>query len=140
MYGSGWKDTLRDTPCLNLIPVNSKNTKDPKLHKIWSNGVDWSIELIKLHLTPQFIILYGNDRSKNAKSVWREFEKELHLIDCCPRIDVTKTFKIHSGVVSKGKLKGVPVLGLPHLSYMNGNILETLCNKLSEMAKLRPFP
>lgn len=144
MYGPDWKATLRNTPCFNLIPVSTKDASDSKLDKIWVNGVEWSVELLE-YLKPKFIVLYGNGRKKDDKSVWRALEQNLHLIDCCPRIDVTKTFKIYTGVIPKGTLKGTPVLGLPHLSRIHpsnkrtSKNLSTLCKRLGESASLRPF-
>ena len=138
VYGSGWKDTLRDTACFNLIPVNSKNTKDPNLHKIWCNGVDWSIELLKLHLKPKFIILYGNDVSKNAKSVWRILDQRFSLVERDASGGIPPNFSIRYGVIENSPWgPDVSVLGLPHLSHVKGKNLDILCQKLRRQ---RTFP
>ena len=134
MYGPKWKSKLRNTPCFNLIPVSSNGTKDPKLGKIWDVGVDWSIELLE-YLKPQFIILYGNGlTTKDGRSGWLALEKKL----CLKRYpestkDITKTYKIHQGVIQKKSLNGIPVLGLPHLSYMKGKNLDTLRSRLRSL-------
>ena len=138
MYRSKWKFKLRNTPCFNLIPVSSNGTGDPKLDKIWNVGVDWSFELLE-YLKPQFIILYGNGLTpQKGRSVWFALEQKL----CLKRTpssteDISEKYKIHEGTFQSKPLKGVPVLGLPHLSYMKGSYLKTLSNKLR---RRRPFP
>ena len=133
-YGPKWKSKLRNTPCFNLIPVSSNGTGDPKLDKIWDVGVDWSIEILE-YLKPQFIILYGNGLTvKDGRSVWLALEKKLRLKrDPESTKDITKTYKIHQGVIQKKSLNGVPVLGLPHLSYMKGKNLDTLSSKMRSL-------
>ena len=133
MYGSKWKSRLRNTPCFNLIPVSSNGTGDPELDEIWDKGVDWSIELLN-YLKPRCIILYGNGLTPpNGRSVWFVLKQKLCL-KRYPKLtsDITSTYKIHRGVLQRKPFENVPVLGLPHLSYMKGDTLETLCDKLSE--------
>ena len=135
MYGTKWKSRLRNTPCLNLIPVSSNGTSDPKLDKIWDVGVDWSVELLE-YLKPQFIILYGN--GKSDRSVWTVLKTKFELNDC------EKTTPLHfgkhsikQGVLANTPLNGVPVLALPHLSYVKGKNLDTLCNELRSLRQFR---
>ena len=136
MYRSKWKSKLRNTPCFNLIPVSSNGTGDPKLDKIWDVGVDWSFELLE-YLKPQFIILYGN--GKTGKSVWAVLKSEFGLGDCKKIPLHFGKHSIKQGVFAERPLKGVAVLALPHLSYVKGRNLDTLCEKLNELAELSPF-
>ena len=136
MYGPKWKRRLRNTPCFNLVPVSSKGTRDPELDEIWDNGVDWSFELLE-YLKPQFIILYGN--GKTGKSVWAVLQSEFGLGDCKKIPLHFGKYSIKQGVFAERPLKGVAVLALPHLSYVKGRNLDTLCEKLNELAELSPF-
>ena len=144
LYGDDWESTLRNTPCFNLLPVCSKGSEDQKFDRIWAYGVDWGIELLE-YLKPQSIILYGNGQTD--KSVWYALKQKRGLIKTDAPIDLRpKTFKIYTGVVQRRTLKGVPVIGLPHLSRVNrsksgiSKNLVYLCDRLSELAARRPFP
>ena len=130
MYGPKWKRRLRNTPCFNLIPVSSDGIQDEKLGNA---GVEWSVELIE-YLRPHLIILYGNGLTpKKGRSVWFALEKKFCLKrDPKSTVDITTTYKIHEGTIRRKPLKGVRVLGLPHLSYMKGDLLKTLSDRLSE--------
>ncbi len=141
MYGKGWKRRLRNTPCFNLMPVSSEGTEDPTLDKTWGCGAEWGVELVE-YLEPKLLILYGNKRSLTKgkrRSVWLELERKLSLTDSLAPVVVTRTFKIYNGMIEKGPLKGVPVVGLPHLSMIKGRNLRTLCDKLSELAGSHTF-
>ena len=144
MYGSNWENTLRNTPCFNLVPVCTNNSENPNLNRIWDDGVEWGIELLE-YLKPQSIILYANKQS--GKSVWRALEQKRGLIKTDAPIDLRpKTFRIYTGVVQRGTLRDVPVIGLPHLSRVNrsksgiSKNLVYLCDRLSELAARRSFP
>ena len=138
MYGPKWKHRLRNTPCFNLIPVSSNGTTDPALDNIWDNGVDWSIELLE-HLSPKFIILYGN--GKSGKSVWAALNEKYGLDEISKDIHFAEgkdywKYLLKQHRINKGTMKGVKVLSFPHLSY----IQDYLHNLERKLINLRPFP
>ena len=143
IYEDDWESTLRNTPCFNLVPVCTNNSEDPTLDIIWDDGVEWSVKLLE-YLKPQSILLYANKQT--GKSVWRALEQELTLIKTDAPIDLRpKTFKIYTGVIQRGTLEDVSVIGLPHLSRVNRSKSGTsknliyLCDRLSELATQRSF-
>ncbi len=135
MYGDDWENTLRNTPCFNLLPVCSEGSKDQKFDRIWAYGVDWGIELLE-YLKPQSIILYSNAIGKTDKSVWRALEQRFRLRKT-DAISLPQNFTIRRGIIHRWTSKGVPVIGFPHLSRA-GN--RNLYDRLSELAARRPFP
>ena len=140
IYGDAWKGKLRNTPCFNLVPVSSNGTKDPVLDEVWHDGVKWGIELIK-YLKPKSVILYGNTKpGKNVKSVWAELDSVFSLDDTRTIRQTPPNSRIEVSTFRKEPLKGVPVVGLPHLSMQKGKHLNTLCENLVELMELHKLP
>ena len=143
MYGKGWRKRLKGTPCFNIVPISSKGKSDKQLDdKIWKLGVKWGIELVK-YLEPDFIILYGNGEDKNQrKGPWAALKSEFGLANYKKEcLDARLEKHLKRGTLTESPLKGVKVVGLPHLtSNMNDAIREKIYARLSEMAARRPFP
>ena len=130
MYGPAWEAKLRNTPCFNLIPVSSDGIGDPELVRIWDDGVKWSSRLLR-YLDPKLIILYGNATS--GKSVWTALRKRYSFSqEGCTIEGIPPNYRMEFRKLQKEPLKGVPVVGLPHLSRQGG--LPAICGELRRLA------
>ena len=120
IYRDSWKRKLRKTPCFNLVPVSSHGVRDPVLEAVWSDGVEWGIELIE-YLNPKLIVLYGN--AEMGKSVWAALTERFSMADLKSCGGIPPNYRIEIGVLQREPLTGVPALGLPHLSMADTTVL-----------------
>ncbi len=142
MYGKGWRKKLRGTPCFNIVPISSRGKSDKQLDdKIWKQGVKWGIELVK-YLEPDFIILYGNGEDKyQRKGPWAALESEFGLQESPKEVlDCQLRKSLKRGTLTQSPLKGVEVIGLPHLTNgMNEKVRQKMYGRLSDLAAKCPF-
>jgi hypothetical protein len=119
IFGDTWCEQLRETACFNLIPVSSRNTRDPTLKSIRDEGVAWGIELLN-YLKPKLIILNGNSKTNPGnvlQSAWVELCDNFAFVSQPQSTHLEpRRYSIKHAVLGSGPLKDTRVIALPHLS------------------------
>ena len=118
LFGPQGRETLRNAACFNVVPLRSCDVK--KLSKAtWQSGVNW-VTVVVEHVRPSIIVCNGSGESRSAWGVFRdrrfgiEEPEEAHVYGA----HVYGTYWLKRGRISRGKLEGAEVIGLPHLAHM----------------------
>lgn len=130
MYGDAWEKTLRNTACFEVAPFRAPKASELP-SEAWSAAMPWFQQVLE-HVKPRLIICNGNGEDRSPWSVL----SELYGIDYGKTTRIGKASAyMKEGNIQSGKLQGVKVIGIPHLSgaKYNHNLL------FAKLQKLRPF-
>lgn len=117
MYDGIWEETLRSTPCFNVVPFRTPTTKSVT-RKAWSTGMKW-FPIVLEHLSPSLILCNG---SGNNFSAWSAI-KGLYSITKIREQSIGANAFVKTGYVQTGSLRGSKVVGIPHLARLGRDSL-----------------
>ena len=133
MFGyDRWEQVLRETPCLNVIPFRTSNSK--KIPSgAWEAAQPWFRGVLR-RLQPELIICNGSGEKESA---WAAINEFLTIKTEAP-INTASSGWIKYGKVTSRTMKGTNVVALPHLSKKFFWPDETHFQKLEALTDTRP--
>ena len=130
MYGRAWAEKLRETACLNVVPLRTGNASEIPA-TVWDFSYQWFGHVIE-HVRPKLILCNGNGEIKSPWAVLCS----LYRVNDVKKIPVGapgSTASIKETVIESEVLMGTRIIGMPLLNRFGWP--ETF----SALATLGPF-